>query len=119
MRYALVLLMLSACTYNVTLLPRTGGQKAYGWFNDGSKNMEVVIGNDTYRGEYVKGGSTGIAFGPGGGIYPAFSATNQHSAVLVGSKGNVRCEWVLQSFSGNGACQDPTGTLYDLVVGRK
>jgi len=118
MRY-LVVLLLAGCTHAVTLLPRAGGEKAYGSFNDGSRNMTVTIGGETYTGSYVRGQTTGLAFGAGGAITPAVGVSNQHSALLVGEKGNVRCEWMRSGFGGNGVCQDRMGVIYDLVVGSK
>lgn len=118
MRYLAVLLLLSGCSHAVTLLPRSGGEKAYGSFNDGSKTMTVTIGAETYTGDYVRGRSAGVSLGATG-IRPGFGVSNQHSALLIGPNGNVRCEWILEAFGGNGVCMDRQDRVYDLIVGTR
>jgi len=114
-----ILLLLTGCTHAVTLMPRSGGEKAYGEFNDGSRTMTVTIRGETYTGDYSRGSGVGVSLGAGGAISPGFGISNQHAALLIGAKGNVRCEWILEAFGGNGVCMDPENNVYDLLVGRK
>lgn len=115
MKWICLVVLLAGCSHNVTLHPRGGGTPATGSFNDGSMSMTVTIDGETYTGDYARGGSTGFMLGSGGAILPMFGVSNAHSAVLIGKKGTLRCEWVLEGFGGNGVCQDAR-TTYDLIV---
>jgi hypothetical protein len=114
-----LLLALTACTHTITLYPRGGGEQATGTVNDGSKNMEVQLRGDTYAGSYVLGQTFGV--GMVGGANPTtvttVGTTNNATALLVGPKGVLRCEFrIVAAQGGNGVCVDSSNTMYDMLI---
>ncbi len=118
MRTILAVLLLAGCTHAVTLLPRSGGEKAYGEYNDGSRGMTVTIRGETYTGSYVVGSGVGMTLSRGT-VAPGIGVSNQRSALLTGRRGNVRCDFALSGFGGNGVCMDPDNNIWDLIVGKE
>lgn len=112
--YPLVLL-LTGCAYNLTLHPRGGGDQAKGSFEVGSQTLTVNLNGDTYTGRAIAGSSTGFGIA---GTKPVtmIGTTNQRSALLKGTRGMLRCEYVIQVSGGNGVCVDSTEKVYDLEI---
>lgn len=116
MRYGIVLfVLLAGCSYNVTLYPRGGGDKAQGSFDVGSQTMTVNLNGETYTGNVVAGTSTGFGMV---GVKPVTmtGTTNQRSALLKGPAGIIRCEYAVQIRGGNGTCIDSRERVYDLEI---
>lgn len=118
---ALACLAFVGCTHTITLYPRGGGPQATGEVNDGSRNMRVELGGDTFTGSYILGQTFGVgtAFA-GGTVVPvtAVGTTNQASALLVSPKGaTLRCDFrIVAARGGNGVCVDGNNVLYDMLI---
>lgn len=115
MRYLLVLL-LSGCTYNALLIPKNGGERAIGNF-DGWSAMTVTLRGEEYSGSVQRG--TGVSTSPMAGGMPIVTMSNQYGALLVGPQGALRCSFTLDWTAGNGWCDGPDGTMYDLIIRQK
>lgn len=114
----IAVVMLSGCAYNATLYPRGGGTTLTGEYNKGSRSMSVALDGSAYEGDVVNGMTNGMAFAVGRSFttMPMMMQNNQHSATLVGPRGAIRCDFMVQGSSGNGVCQGPDSTVYDLVL---
>lgn len=113
MRYLFVLL-LAGCSYDAMLYPRGGGETLTGEYNRAGHSMTVNFKGDAYTGRVIQGQSIGLATS-GAKSAAMVGASNQFSSVMVGRQGALRCEFVL-GIGGNGLCQTPDGTSYDLVL---
>lgn len=111
----LFVLLLAGCSYNATLYPRGGGEQATGNY-DGISALTVTLKGATYTGNATRGSTSGMVFTPGAFPTPVMGLSNQYSAVLGGPGGAVRCQFVLNMEGGNGVCQGPDGTIYDMVI---
>jgi hypothetical protein len=116
MRYLAVLAMLlSGCAYNATLHERGSNMTASGTFEVGSQTLSVELDGGTYRGDVIAGTSAGFGL-VGARPVTMMGATNQRSALLVGPKGVLRCEYMIQVSGGNGVCQHGDGRVFDLLL---
>lgn len=129
-RFALVsVLLLQACTYNLTLLPRGPGQFAHGVAHRADKAVTITLDGRTYNGHfaYVAGGSFTLAsvsgmngsFATGSGV--AMSAAGEGNILASSDDGhNLRCVFSYSQWTnaGTGLCQSDAGTLYDLQISR-
>ena len=118
-----ILLALGGCAYDVTLLPRGDAPRAVGTANTGNKTISVQLDGETYAGDYVRGRVYG--FGTTQGFVAGkmvtttgtmSAASNQYSALLVGPRGQIRCEFMAESSGGNGVCVDNRDRTWDMLI---
>lgn len=123
----LAVLLLQACSYDLTLLPRGPGQFAHGIAYRNDKTVSITLGGRTYNGSfvYVAGGSfmlgsvtgSGGTFATGSGI--AMSASGNGNILASSTDGhNLRCVFNYSQWSkgGTGVCEDDDGSTYDLQI---
>lgn len=117
------ILVLTACSHTITLFPRGGGDQATGTLNDLSKAMEINLKGNRYTGTYSTGRVSSFGFVQRYGARPATGnvfmsgSNNQATALLTGSNGVLRCEFVIDvAIGGNGVCVDTNEAVYDMLV---
>jgi len=130
--------LLAGCTtaYSLTLMPRTSGQIYYGEASGqtgGEMQVSVVIGERTYRGNWVVADpapSTGFVVGGVFGSRRSGVGTTvvidnpvgtEAKALLRSADGHgLRCDFKgVTGPAGSGSCQDDQGLVYDVQLRRE
>src|SRR3990170_506217 len=130
--------LLAGCTttYSLTLMPRTSGQIYYGEASGqtgGEMQVSVVIGERTYRGNWVvadPGPTTGFVVGGVFGSRRSGVGTSvvidnplgtEAKALLRSADGHgLRCDFRgVTAPAGSGSCQDDQGLVYDVQLRRE
>jgi len=130
--------LLAGCTttYSLTLMPRTSGQIYYGEASGqtgGEMQVSVVIGERTYRGNWVVADpapSTGFVVGGVLGSRRSGVGTTvvidnpvgtEAKALLRSADGRgLRCDFKgVTGPAGSGSCQDDQGLVYDVQLRRQ
>jgi hypothetical protein len=129
--------LLCGCTtsYSLTLMPRTSGQIHYGEASGrtgGEMQVSVVIGERTYRGDWVVADSAPTTGFVVGGVFGSRRSGIGTSVVIDNSPGTeakallrsddgrgLRCDFKgVSGAAGSGACTDDQGLVYDVQLRR-
>lgn len=106
-----------ASVQQVQLLPRgEGNARGAGELNRLNNDLQVTLGAETYRGKMVMETSmSGGTFltGPARTTY-----SNRASALLLGERGQVRCEFGFDQLmtQATGVCVDHRNITYDMLL---
>ena len=126
-----LLLLLSSCAYQITLMPRDSGKTYSGTMegSGGSGTATITIGSTTYTGPAVRVASNdtfGFASvygsnsrGTSASAYgTSYSAGDKYvKAILSSPDGRgLRCDFVGRGRTGGGICVDDNKTVYDVVI---
>ena len=130
--------LLCGCStsYSLTLMPRTSGQIYYGeasGHTGGEMQVSVVIGERTYRGDWVVADSAPTTGFVVGGVFGSRRSGIGTSVVIDNSPGTeakallrsddgrgLRCDFKgVTGAAGSGVCTDDQGLVYDVQLRRK
>lgn len=131
---ASTVLLCSCATYNLTLMPRDGGQMATGTVNKQDKTLTINLAGKVYHGPYtyMRSGSVGFgnAYGTASGVGGiatasawgssfAMSSMATGSAFLQAPDGSgLRCRFQFSTASqqGIGECMTDQKQIYDMQI---
>ena len=102
----------------VTLLPRSPAtERGMGMLDRFNQELTVTVGANTYRGRSVLQTGTSTT---SHGLWTRTSAhySNQSTALLIGDKGQMRCEygWDSMMINATGVCIDSRNITYDILI---
>ena len=127
-------LLIQACSHQLSLYPRGGGQVATGVANEAGKTIEIQFEGHLYKGRYSYDGGGVVSvqsFGTSQAFSGARSVTAQGSSygtayvpgtgngrifAIAPSGNSIRCEFQYKGGSGLGVCEDNQGRVFDLVI---